>query len=110
MSKYETIKYKKGLSKNQYKEMLDDICSEYCPSGKHCILKLYLLSSHPNPRLLIQLKCIEKYKYELNKNKKEEITWEDAWMSWSENGYAKKFAEVYTEEMTYNKIYKLIMN
>jgi len=103
------IKQKRALSKKQYENLLDDLCSEYCPLGKHCILKLFLTSSHPDPRLLIQLKCVEKYKYELNKYDEKEITWEEAWMKWSENGYAKKFADVYNEEWTHNQIYKEVM-
>lgn len=102
-------KYKKELSKEQYKRLLDDICSEYCPSGKHCLLKLFLLSSHPDPRLLVQMKCVEKYKYEVNKDYDTEMSWEDAWESWVENGYAEKFSEMYEEETRYDVIYRRIM-
>ncbi|TRZ79947.1 hypothetical protein D4R86_05170 [bacterium] len=105
----ESIKNKKALTQKKYGEMLDDICSEYCPKGKHCVLKLFMLSSHTSPRILIQMKCVEKYKYEINKSKTEEISWKEAWISWIENGYSEKFAEIYDDGVSYTKIYKEIM-
>jgi hypothetical protein len=95
-------KNKKALSKNQYSDMLDDICAEDCPSGKYCILKMFLLSAHPDPRILIQMKCVEKHK-------DAEMSWGEAWTSWIEGGYSEKFAEVYDEGLSYTKIYKEIM-
>jgi len=104
-----SVKNKKILSQKKYGEMLDDICSEYCPKGKHCVLKLFMLSAHTDPRILIQMKCVEKYKYEINKNQEDEMSWEEAWLSWIENGYSEKFANEYEEELSYTKIYKEIM-
>lgn len=105
--KKKQVKFKMALSKRQYEDMLDDICSENCAS-EHCILKAFLVSSHPDPRILIQMKCVEKYKKQLAKEHGE-ISWKKAWVSWIENGYAEKFAEVYEEELTYSKIYKEVM-
>ena len=109
-NKKNIIKYKKALNYRKYGEMLDDICSEYCTPGKHCLLKLFLLSSHPDPRILIQMKCVEKYKYELNKTQEEEMSWEEAWLKWIDNGCAEKFSQFYDEETSYLKIYRAIMS
>jgi len=50
-----------------------------------------------------------KNNYEINKSKTEEISWEEAWISWIENGYSEKFAEIYDDGVSYTKIYKEIM-
>ena len=109
-----TMKNKKALTNRQYEKMLDDICSEHCTSGHYCILKHFLTSSHPDPRLLIQLKCVEKYRKQLDKEHSQEIlwqsiSWKDGWVKWIENGYAEKFAGIYEEGMPYTKIYKEVM-
>jgi len=48
-------------------------------------------------RFLEQHKCVEKYKYELSSKLKKELSWDEAYFSWCEEGYAKRFAEVYDE-------------
>lgn len=89
--------------------ILDQICEDYCAPGKHCILKQMVLSNHTLPRLLNQLKCLERYKYDINKDKKEEISWNDAGISWVESGCAKAFAEEYDEDVRFDVIYKRVI-
>jgi len=99
-------------SKQQYREWLDELVSEYCPPKKYCLLKEFLVSSHPDPRMLMQLKCLEKYKYEISKIADKEIDWPEAIESWVEKGFAKKFAEFYdnNDEIAFRDLYKKIMN
>jgi hypothetical protein len=47
-------------------------------------------------RVLLQLKCIEELKYIRGQETGRHIDWEEAAMAWVDEGYAKKFAEVYS--------------
>ena len=106
-------KFKKTLNKKQYRDMLSDICSDYCSSENDCILKEFLISAHPSPRLLIQMKCVEKYKAviakETNRSIKE-IEWGEAMDLWIKRGFAEKFSYVYEEGVTFRIIYKTVMD
>jgi hypothetical protein len=95
-------------SKKQYRELLEDISCEYC-NQEYCILKEFLVESHPSPRLLVQMKCVEKFKFERNKDSEEDMGWSEAMTLWAEEGYAKKFAKHYEEGVTFRKIYKQVM-
>jgi len=97
------------LDKQEYREMLEDICLEYCKKNHYCILKEFLVSSHPSPRLLMQLKCIDKYKFERSKEDDDDLGWQRAMEEWVECGYAVKFAEVWDERKSFTKIYKETM-
>ena len=97
------------LDKKEYRDMLEDICEEYCEKGKYCILKEFLVSSHSSPRLLMQLKLIDKFKFERSKKNDKDIGWASAMELWVEEGYAEKFANVYTEAKSFKKIYKEVM-
>jgi hypothetical protein len=79
-----------------YKTFLDDLVCEYCPTGGYCLLKEYLIVLQSDPRMLIQLKCLEKYKYELSSKSNKDVGWSDTLVSWVESGLAKKFADLYT--------------
>ena len=98
------------MNKRQYKELLNDICDEDCPSDHECILKEFLISAHPSPRLLVQLKCVDRYKKLCENLDCKEMSWAEAMDLWVKNNRAKKFAEVYTEDKKYLDIYKEVMN
>jgi hypothetical protein len=97
------------LDKQEYREMLEDICSEYCEKDHYCILKEFLVSSHQSTRLLLQLKCVDKFKFERSKENGSDLGWQRCMEEWVECGYAVKFAEVYDEKKSFTKIYKEIM-
>ena len=100
------------LPKKQYRNMLDDVCSDNCPKTKRCILKDFLVSSHPSPRILVQLKCVDKYRKVVSKAKKKKISkisWEEVLDSWIEDGCAKVFEKVYTEGVQYRTIYNKVI-
>ena len=101
---------KENLDKEEYRELLEDLCCEYCEPKRYCILKEFLISAHPSHRLLFQLKCIDKIKFEESKKVKRDITWESAIKLWVDEGYAKKFAEVWeeNEDMKFNALYKKV--
>jgi hypothetical protein len=109
--KKNTKKYKKELNRKQYKQMLDDICSDYC-SQESCVLKDFLLSAHPNSRLLMQMKCAEKFKKVISERtgrKVKDIELSESMDTWVNEGYAAKFAEVYEEGLRYDTIYRRVM-
>jgi len=96
------------MNKIAYKKILDDVCGEYCPSTKYCILKEFLIESHPSPRLLIQLKLIDKFKYEISELETRDIGWAEAISLWIESGNAKRFGELYSENKKIKQLYKEI--
>lgn len=97
------------MDKKHYSDLLGDICDEDCPSDHVCILKQFLISSHPSPRLLIQLKCVDRYKRLCEKLEHIEMTWAEAMERWVKNGRSAKFAQVYDEDKKYLDIYKEVM-
>ncbi len=96
------------MNKPQYKELLNDICDENC-NNEECILKQFLVSAHPSPRLLIQLKCVDRYKRLCENLDCKKMTWAEAMERWVKNGRAIKFAEAYDENKKYLDIYKEVM-
>jgi hypothetical protein len=99
-------------NKNDYKNFINELVSEYCPSTGYCLFKEFLLSSHPDPRMLIQLKCLEKYKYELSQQSKKDVGWQQTILSWTEKGYAKQFHIIYTKNpnISFTELYSLLFN
>ena len=96
---------KKDLSYKEYEALLEQLCVDDC-DGKDCFFKEMLICLHPMPRLLVQLKCISRFRKQLVKEKGKEISSSDAVAEWVERGYAEKFAESYNEEKTFSQIYK----
>lgn len=99
-----------GDIKNNAKlaKKINEVCS--CTGDKYCLLKEILLCSHNSPRFLVQLKCIEMAKYELSQEAGNDIGWETAHIEWVSKGWAKIFAEIYTEneDLPATQIYKKI--
>jgi len=97
------------MNKTAYKKLLEDICLDYCNKDKWCILKEFLVKAHLSPRLLSQMKCLEILKWELSKKFDREYTWERTILFWTDGGYAKLFADMYTEDISPKKLYRQIM-
>jgi len=98
-------KYKKLLDKKQYKEMLEDLCIDECSEKNDCTLKEFLIHLHPSPRLLMQIKCVKKFKEKMG-----EIEWNEAMERWDAEGYAEKFSKIYKEGMKFTDIYKKLIS
>ena len=97
-------------NKQEYRDLLDDLCQEYCEKGHYCILREFLVSAHTSPRILMQLKCVEKMKYEKSKVAEQDLGWARAMELWVEEGHALKFAECYEEGVRFASLYKKIMS
>lgn len=88
------------------KQVLDDIVSDECDK-KYCILReIFAQTGIFDDRTALQLKCIEKFKYEESERQKKDIGWDEATKSWCKLGYAKKYAEVYDPEKSFKELYK----
>lgn len=97
------------LVKPAKRSVVEDI-SEGCPPGKYCILKEIVLNSGMSDRLLVQLKCIEKFKFEKSSHCGRDIGWEEAHKEWIREGFSEKFRLSYSEGMSFREIYPVIMN
>lgn len=97
----------KELTPKQYCELLES-CAEGC-ENKYCFFKIFLLEQHPNPRIISQIKCFEKYKYEESERQKKDIGWNAAIEKWIEEGYAAAFAEVFDPELPIRQVYNETM-
>lgn len=92
------------------KKVLDNLC-EGCHSTPYCTLReILLITQRFDDRLLIQVKCIEIYKYEESQKEGKDIGWDEASIRWAKNGYAEEFAKVYDNIITPTDLYKIIKN
>ena len=83
---------------------INEVCKPYCNS-EYCLLKEIICSSHNDVRFLVQLKCLEIFKWNLSKKAGKEVDMEDALTTWVASGMAKFFAEYYTEDTPAQTIY-----
>ena len=97
-------------TKEKYKSLIDECLEDECHCEKWCILKeILVISQKYDPRLLVQTKVVEIFKWEESKKAGGDIGWGKAWELWVTSGLAEKFAKVYIEnpEMSPKKIYHL---
>ena len=101
--------------KEEYKSLIDECLDEECDCKHWCLLKEVVIASFKfDKRFLIQAKAVEIFK--LNKSKplppEKALSWDDAWFLWADEGWAKKFDEVYKEYPNKGPkaIYKIMFN
>lgn len=78
-----------------------------CRCNGYCFLKLFLKITHPDRRVIVQLKCIEKLKWSLGELLHSDCGWDYACKKWAFEGYAEGFAKYYNESLTIDEIYQL---
>lgn len=85
---------------------LEEICCNEC-KNTWCLLKEIIYSSHDDhyARFLKQIKCIEILKLVESEKAKQDIGWEETWLIWIEQGFAKKFADLYNENKDAIQLY-----
>jgi len=93
-------------SKKRYIELLDELTDENCKC-KYCFLKKFLESLHPEPRVLVQLKCLEKFKWEKSEAEGRDIGWNEAGLIWATEGWAVAFNAVFHEYLSIVQVYRL---
>jgi len=89
-----------------HQKVIEDICDE---CSRYCILKEILVKVGMGDRELIQLKCIEKFKYERGIEEQRDIKWDGAFKQWTEKGYAEIFDELYKDGMKVSEVYKMVI-
>ena len=97
------------VDKAEYRRLLNEIAEDYCQPDKYCILKEFLVESHPSRRLLVQLKLVDKFKFIRSKDAGNDIGWDAALRSWMDEGHAIKFAEVYSDKKSVRDIFRQII-
>lgn len=93
------------FNEEKFKKVCDEITETCdCKSG-YCFYRLLVTKQHPSLRLLIQMECMEKFKWEESERHAKDIG-EDAYELWVTNGLAEAFAEAYNEDKSVKQIYK----
>jgi len=96
------------MKQKDYKEFLYEICGDcdcHNTNNRYCTLIEFITEANNSPRLLMQMKCVEKFKYE----KHADMTWNDAFNLWTDEGYAVAFGELYNEEIKFRSLYKNVI-
>jgi hypothetical protein len=90
------------------RELIDDICSGCCSSDHYCTLKEILIRVPRDARTLIQIKCIEKLKYERSVEESRGVDWDEALDIWINEGFAERFARAYRDNIRLADLYPAI--
>jgi len=96
------------VDKVEYRRLLEEIGEDYCEKGHYCIFKEFLIEAHPSRRLLVQLKNCDQAKFLWSKDAGKDVGWDETLKRWISEGHAKKFAEVYKDELSAKEIFKLV--
>lgn len=91
-------------------DLVNDLCSGCCSPDKYCTLKEVLVRAPRDARTMVQIKCIEKFKYERSKRDKKDIGWNEAVRMWIDEGYADRFVEGYREGVRLDDLYYKVSN
>lgn len=88
----------------KYHRLLDDITDDYCKPSCYCILKELLAATQPSRRMLVQMRIIDRIKYERSKNGGD-VGWEGALKVWVDEGWAERFTATYSDDKSHKTIY-----
>jgi len=89
------------------RKLLEDIAG--CTRGHYCTLKEILCSGPRTGREILQIKCVEKFKYDRSNWQRRHIDWDEAFKTWIEEGNARRFSELYHDGIHFETIYRRIM-
>lgn len=78
-----------------------------CQNCKYCPLEVIIQT---NTRAFEQHKIVEKFKFLRSELIGREINWNEAYIMYVEEGYAKRFAEVYKDGLTHKELEKRMGN
>lgn len=93
------------MNKHNLIQDMRDECE--CQNLKYCPLEAII---HTNTRIFEQHKLVEKFKFQRSELIGREVGWNEAYLLWVEEGYAKRFAEVYKEEYNHRELEERMMN
>ena len=89
------------------KQLLLNFC-ENCDIDYCFLHEIITKDRRYSHRLLTQLKIVEIFKWLESEKANRDIGWHDAMTLFLENGHAKKFSDVYTEDLSVREIQKLM--
>ena len=98
-----------GRHQNMTREFLEDISHGCCPAHHYCTLKEILIRLPSNQRTLLQIKCIEKLKYERSVADKRGYDWDEAIDIWIDEGYAERFSDLYRDGIRLAELYPALL-
>ena len=94
------------LSDKKFKEVCEEIAETCDCKGGYCFFRNLVTHQHPSLRMLIQLECIEKFKWILSEREGKDVGEQNAAMIWSTSELASAFSQAYSEEKTVRQIFK----
>jgi len=94
-------------SREAIREMIEDVAC--CPKGQYCTLKEILCAAPRQTREILQIKCVEKFKYERGPQVRREVDWQEAFELWVSEGHAARFAHCYRDGIHFAELYREIM-
>ena len=98
-------KLPRKINESRFEQLIEELADDHC-NCEYCFLKKFIQSLHPEPIVLVQLKCIEIFKWDQSKVVGYDIGWNEAGMRWSIQGYAQAFRKVFNENLTIHENYK----
>ena len=85
--------------------MINDVAC--CSSDHYCTLKEIMWRAPRQAREILQIKCVEKLKYERSEREQREIDWPEAFDRWIADGLAESFAQAYYEGIEFAELYRV---
>ena len=74
-------------------KLLDEICLEDGCNREYCFLKDLMLHNGLEDKMVMQLKLVNKFKYDWSKEAGHDIGYEATLQRWTAEGYAKRYTE-----------------
>jgi hypothetical protein len=90
-------------SKERYAELIDELDENI---QGYSFFKFYFSIHKPDPRVVVQFKCFELFKWDLNQELDEELDIDAVVLQWNDEGYAKAFEEAFDEEYCVCRVYE----
>jgi hypothetical protein len=80
-----------------------------CPEGHYCTLKEILVRCPRDTRMLVLIKCLEKFKYERSKQERRDVNWNEALDLWIKEGRAEQFSRRFNKDLRIGELYSAVM-
>lgn len=90
------------------RELIEELAC--CPRGYYCTFKEILVRFAPrDSRTLMQLKCLELFKYQRSEQDRRPWDWNEALDRWVQEGYAATFARLFRDGCKFADLYAAVM-
>jgi len=92
------------------RKLLQEICAEDGCTKDSCFLKYLMLHNPLSDRQAMQVKLIDKFKYEFSEEAGYDIGYDKAMDKWIEMGYAKKYADNWDNDISTHHLTAMYYN